>query len=316
MATHGLTHRPYQGDPDLTRLLAALSRAHAEPAGSALLHPGDLIWALFQNTLFDPSSSIELWESAESRLVGFGIFEEGDFDTQWLARGTLARDTDERTTFESEALAVARERARQAAAVELRTSILASDTLRRDLLVAEDFVPDTTRVTRRGEPHTAFLQLRQALDDGSLEHAPPGDFVVRAVGGEEEWPARVELHRTVWAPSRVTLDAYRRLRAAPVYRRDLDLVAAAPDGTFAAYAIVWYDPASAVGEFEPVGTHPDFRRRGAARTVMLEGLRRLRELGARRALVASSANNPASIRLYESVGFALADREQFYRAQL
>ncbi len=49
---------------------------------------------------------------------------------------------------------------------------------------------------------------------------------------------------------------------------------------------------------------------------MLEGLRRLRELGARRALVTSSANNLASIRLYESVGFGIADREQFYRAQL
>jgi mycothiol synthase len=311
MATHGLTHRPYQGNPDLQRLLAALSRAHAEPSGTALLHPGDLIWALFQNTLFDPHRAIELWESADTGLVGFGIFEDGDFNTQWVAR-----DTDERAAFESDALAVARERARQAGAVELRTSILASDALRRELLAAEGFVPDETRVTRRGEPHTAFLQLRQALDDGALEHAPPGDFVVRAVGGEEEWPARVELHRTVWAPSRVTLEAYRRLRAAPVYRPDLDLVAVAPNGVFAAYAIVWYDPGSAVGEFEPVGAHPEFRRRGAARAVMLEGLRRLRELGARRALVTSSANNPASIHLYESVGFGIADREQFYRADL
>jgi mycothiol synthase len=309
MARHGLTHRAYRGDPDLQRLLAALSRAHADPSGTSLLHPGDLVWAIYQNTLFDPQRSIELWESSDSGLVGFGFFEDGDFDTQ-----CFVQDPDERFAFEADALALAGERARQAGAAELRTAILASAALRHDLLAAKDFVPDDTRVTRRGEPHTAFLNLRRSLDDLAVQAAMPNEFIVRPVGREEEWQARVDLHRVVWAPSRVTLEAYRRLRAAPVYRSDLDLVAVAPDGSLAAYAIVWYDAACRVGEFEPVGTHPAYRRRGAARAVMLAGLRCLHELGAYRALVTSSATNPASIGLYESVGFRIADRERFYRA--
>jgi len=61
---------------------------------------------------------------------------------------------------------------------------------------------------------------------------------VRSVRDEDEWAERVQLYQTVWAPSRVTLEACRQLRAIPMYRPDLDLVAVAPDETFAAYAIV------------------------------------------------------------------------------
>jgi hypothetical protein len=47
----------------------------------------------------------------------------------------------------------------------------------------------------------------------------------------------------------------------PGYERDLDLVAAAPDGRFGAYCVCWMDPANGVGEFEPVGA-PGLSRAG------------------------------------------------------
>ncbi len=306
MESGGLHRRAYAGEADLRRLLDALSRA--QPFGPRVMHPGDLVWALYQNTAFDPLRSIELWEMADGTVAGFGFFEGGDFETQ-----CFVEDGAMRRAFEQEALAVAAERARAAGSAQTRTYICEGDTLLRELRAAEGFAPDVARVTRRGEPHTAMLHLRQPLEGAAAGEAPVG-FVVRAVGGEDEWTERVELHRTVWAPSRVTLEAYRRLRAAPIYRPDLDLVAVAPDGRFASYAIVWYDPDSRVGEFEPVGTHPDFRRQGAGQAVMREGLRRLRALGAIRALVMSSAHNAASIHLYESVGFRIADRGVYYQA--
>jgi mycothiol synthase len=311
MAFDEMQHRPYQGETDLQRLLDALSRAHAAPGGSELLHPGDLAWALYQNTAFDPANEIEIWEARDGDLVGFGMFDGGDFETQ-----CFTVEDEVRRAFESEALGFARERALATGGVgQLRTYILDSETARRELLVAQGFAVDEGRVTRRGGPNVSMVHLRQPLGHAPLEAAPAG-FVVRSVGGEDEWPARVELHRTVWEPSRVTLEAYRRLRAGPVYRPDLDLVAVAPDGRLASYAIVWYDPASRVGEFEPVGTHPDFRRQGAGQAVLREGLRRLQVLGAQRALVSSSAHNSAAIRLYESVGFVVGDRGSYYRAEV
>jgi mycothiol synthase len=135
---------------------------------------------------------------------------------------------------------------------------------------------------------------------------------VREVGGKEEWEERVETHREVWHPSKVTLDAYRRLREAPGYDPRLDLVAVAPDGTFGSYCICWFDPHSRTGLFEPVGTRSACRGLGLGKAVMHEGLRRLRELGARTAFVLAVHDNEAARNLYESVGFETVNTERLY----
>jgi ribosomal protein S18 acetylase RimI-like enzyme len=62
--------------------------------------------------------------------------------------------------------------------------------------------------------------------------------------------------------------------------------------------------------FEPVGCHPDYRQRGLTRAVMLEGMARLKALGARKAFVNSLATSLPANRLYESSGFRLVDRQR------
>jgi len=106
----------------------------------------------------------------------------------------------------------------------------------------------------------------------------------------------------------MTLDSYRRLRSVPEYAHDLDLAAVSPEGTIAAYTIVWYDASTASGQFEPVGTRAAFRQRGLGRAVLLEGLRRLAARGARTAIVNTNEGNAAARALYTSVGFRVHDR--------
>ena len=82
-----------------------------------------------------------------------------------------------------------------------------------------------------------------------------------------------------------------------------DCVVEGPDGRFAAYCLCWPDDENAVGEFEPVGVRPEFRRRGLGAAVCTFALRRLHEEGGRQAIVYCTTE-PACA-LYESVGFRI-----------
>ena len=157
---------------------------------------------------------------------------------------------------------------------------------------------------------------RDAEDSGARQLPDGyGARTMREIGSDARDVARrVEAHRVAWAPSRFTVQVYRDVRAAPAYRDDLDFVLEADDGTLVASALGWYDEANAVGEFEPVGTHPDYRRRGLGRALLLFGLRRFRDAGATKAIVGcrGDANYPVPKRLYRSVGFEELTRELRY----
>src|SRR5207248_840451 len=103
---------------------------------------------------------------------------------------------------------------------------------------------------------------------------PPPGYALRHVRGEADLERRVAVHRDAFAPSRMTVAKHRAVMGAPTYRPELDLVAVAPDGSFAAYCIAWFDAANRLGVFEPVGCHSAHRRLGLATAVMREGLRR------------------------------------------
>jgi mycothiol synthase len=94
---------------------------------------------------------------------------------------------------------------------------------------------------------------------------------------------------------------YRNLQTAPLYRRDLDIVAIAPDGSVASFCTIWFDDFTRSAYYEPVATVPAHQRRGLGKAVMCEGLRRLKPMGATKAFVGSYS--PEAHALYASVGF-------------
>lgn len=92
---------------------------------------------------------------------------------------------------------------------------------------------------------------------------------------------------------------YRNIQTAPLYRRDLDLVAVAPDGAIASFCTIWFDDVTRSAYFEPVATVPAYQRRGLGRAVMHEGLRRLQRMGCVIAFV--GGYSPEANALYRSV---------------
>jgi ribosomal protein S18 acetylase RimI-like enzyme len=164
-------------------------------------------------------------------------------------------------------------------------------------------------LSRRGyewsEDGGSYLFHVQELDERVVVPDVPAGFRLRTVNPDEDLVERVLIHQAVWAPSRVTQETYRDVMAAWPYRSDLDCVLEAPDGSFAAYVLCWYDDANRVGEFEPVGTHQNYRRRGFGAAVCLFALHRLQEEGGRQAIVYASGrpDQRQASALYESVGF-------------
>jgi ribosomal protein S18 acetylase RimI-like enzyme len=99
----------------------------------------------------------------------------------------------------------------------------------------------------------------------------------------------------------------------PVYVKEHEIFVEAPDGEIAAYCIIWTDEQTKLGHFEPVGTHPDFQRKGLGKCLLFEGLRRLKSEGMTAADVCTNYDNEAAIPLYKSVGFQIDKRLLTYK---
>jgi ribosomal protein S18 acetylase RimI-like enzyme len=123
--------------------------------------------------------------------------------------------------------------------------------------------------------------------------------------------AAVQAHLDAWAPSAYTAESYAGVRQTQAYRGDLHILVEAPDGTMACSTIMWLDPANRTVEFEPVGTHPGYRRLGLARAMMLHGMHRARAAGATHATVVclGAPGHPKARALYYGLGFRELSRD-------
>ncbi len=88
-----------------------------------------------------------------------------------------------------------------------------------------------------------------------------------------------------------------KMQSGPHFRKDLTIIAQAPDGNYASFSGTWYDSANKIALVEPVATDPDHRLMGLGRAVVMEGIRRCGILGAEIAYVGSYQT------FYERIGF-------------
>ncbi len=298
--------RPSRNDTFQQDLQAMLEVVKQRPARRV----GDYPTLIDLQELFgvpETQANTRLWERADGQLLGFAIVDPRystlDFD--------FASYQDHAAIF-TEMVAWATEVFHAAGLDAIRIHSRDDNQERIKLLAQLGFVTEPV----------GTLHLRRSL---ALEiPAPqlPAGFTIRHVAGEHEVEQLVETHRAAFGTENMTV-AYRlAMMHVPEYDPQLDLVAVASDGTLAAFCFGYISQAEnrlsrqQVGWLDPVGTRPEFRRRGLARALMLTGLALFKQRGMASAATGMSEENIAMQRTAEAVGFEVAASTIWFSKQI
>lgn len=281
--------RPYQ-TKDLTQVLGLVGSCLLE-ANLCNWHPGDILhW-------------MSHYHEGDNLDQMFWLYEDQDL----LALAHLPATNEIALVVKTEArvmeqnllqdcLMFLQQRARleQVEKPAVTVSVAISDTQRLDNLQALGFIEQG--------PHgpVAIRSLSKAVPAATL----PEGFVIRNLKGLSEAGHVAEVYNAAFSSS-WSAQTYLKAMQTPGFNQDHLLVVTAPDGRFASFLMYWLDPVSQTGLFEPVGCHPDFRRLGLTRALMLEGLQQMRQAHMKSVLIGYDVNNQAAHGLYASLGFRL-----------
>lgn len=168
----------------------------------------------------------------------------------------------------------------------------------------------------RGYEHVGISRkfVRSLQDPVSSAPLPDG-YTLRSLRPDDDLAKRCYVMGRAFGSEPLPVEIYQMLQQAQGYQLERDLIVEAPDGAFAAFTLVWYEPISKIGMYEPVGTDPDYQRQGLGRALMVAGFQLLRDLGATHVYVGTGTAIPAN-RLYESTGFDLCLTEYLWRKTL
>jgi len=256
------------------------------------VHPGE-----------DLPDIIFLWETPDGQIAAVLNPEEaGDCFLQVHPAFKTKELEEEMIASAEECLSVARKGKRK-----LFLWAHEQDLQRQELLAAHGFTKQDFTES----------QWRRDLD-GPIPEAPvAAGYVIRAMGDESEFPARTWASWRGFHPDEPAEGYsgpawYHDIQRCPLYRRDLDLVAAASDD-IAAFSTFWFDDVTRTVLLEPMATVPEHQRKGLARALISEGLRRAQRLGAVRAFVGGYEPGPDA--LYSSTFSPVCDRSVQWRKE-
>lgn len=296
-----LSMRPYENEEDYWRMRQFLRQVmvlNGRREYSWHVARLDYWWYFINADLLkiDPAESVFLWESEDGELAA-ALNPEGRgqaflqihpaYCSHELAEAMI--------TVAEERLAVEKEGVRK---VWVYSD--AHNQGRHEILGRRGF----QRVER---PEEREYQHRCNLDEPLPTPPQVPGYTIRALGDglellERCYASGLGFHEDDIHTARENRDDpswYRHIQKAPLYRRDLDMVAVAADGSIGSFANLWFDDVSRTAYIEPVATVPAHRRKGLGKAVILAGLRRLQEMGCKVAFVGGYSEE--ANRLYFSV---------------
>ena len=164
------------------------------------------------------------------------------------------------------------------------------------------------------KPVRYFFKMRRPLDQPIAEPQFPDGYTQRHVASEEDIVRWIECFNESFIDHfdfhPATLERRKHRMSGSTYRADGDLIALAPDGTFAAFCLCTIDSEHNKrnnineGWIDILGTRRGHRKIGLGKAMLLTGLRKLKADGVDVAVLGVDAENPTgALGLYESVGF-------------
>ncbi|HEX8218098.1 MAG TPA: GNAT family N-acetyltransferase [Chloroflexia bacterium] len=274
----------------------------------------------WRTNLSDPDTvlarDVRLWEDEGGRLVGLGRLwfapagEEPVTDAYFFIR--VHPDVRDQG-LEEEMLAWAEGQVRHEAEERGHKGVVRvgiSDG-------APEYMAYRVDVLKRNgfEPVRYWFKMARDLNEPVPEPALPEGFTLRHTEGASEAAKWVEVFNLSfidhWNHHDVSVERHEHwLTNNPNYVKERDLVAIAPDGTWAAFCfcVVYPEDNEARGRKEGwidiLGTRRGYRKMGLGTAMLLAGMRKLKEAGMDTAALGVDAENPSgALRLYESVGF-------------
>lgn len=289
-----IANRPLQGEADALRLRQLLIDSYTlmgrEFNWETRRWEGSY-WCVSDAEHADPAwgAHTQLWETAEGELIGAAI-PDGPGDLALQIHPDYRTLEDAILDWAKEHLATTNDAGQR----ELITWAFDWDAERQDRLAHRGYAP---------RPDRFWHNRRRAVSDPAPDCPLAEGYTLCSVQDTDN-----DVQRWVACTNRVFgqsyLPEYHRnfQQYSPSHNYDLHLIAEAPDGTFAAFAGLTVDTANRYATFEPVGTHPDHRRKGLARAVMFEGIRRLQALGTVDVVYVANWGTADAGKLYASVG--------------
>jgi GNAT superfamily N-acetyltransferase len=234
-------------------------------------------------TGFEPEADIRIWENDEGGLCGFVFYRPPD-NPEFFIRPELygSRTEDDMIRW---SLARAAERG----VTSIETSCLDRDAAKARFLHRHEFT----------ETDDVCVLMERVLAEPLPACRLPDGYRVVTLAECPELACGIP-------DSGLARALYRQVQSAPGYRADLDVRAFYHDTILASGCTCWYDDADKSGQFQPVGTKEQHRRRGLASAVMIRAMVNLRRHGADRVLVWTDKNLNPAVRLYQSLGFRTA----------
>jgi GNAT superfamily N-acetyltransferase len=233
-----------------------------------------------------------IWETSDGKMAAFlNPVVAGEIRLQVHPQFRTPELEDEMLAFAEEHLSIPKNDGKR----RIHFPVDADDVLRQTVLLKRGYSKQS------GTSHKWRRDLESPIPETSIA----AGYDIRSMGGLDEHPARSwaswrafhadepdENYHGDWA-------WYQNVQLSPLYRRDLDIVAIAPQGEIASFVTILYDDYTRTAVCVLVGTAAEHQRKGLGKTVLLEGFRRLQKWGAIR--VFATAFEPPADALYRSV---------------